>query len=116
MHSKTIVMQNQFSVDSKLIQSWVDANLDPAEVEKKLQVDGFSEQDIAAYLQAYRKERYAGRRFNGFLYAGIGAALGLVSCLLSIFNPFPALYGIILFGLTSIAVLLVLIGLYFLFE
>lgn len=109
-------MQNQFSIDGELIQSWIDAKLEPAEVEKKLQLDGLSEEGIAAYLREYRKERYAGRRFRGFLFASIGAMLGFVSCLLSIFNSFPALYGFILFGLTSVAVLLVFIGLYFLFE
>lgn len=109
-------MQNQFSIDDKLIQSWIDAKLEPDEVEKRLLVDGLSEEGIAAYLTKYRKERYAGRRFNGFLYAGLGAVLGFVSCLLSIFNPFPTLYVFILFGGTSIAVLLIFVGLYFLFE
>ncbi len=109
-------MQNHFSIEDKLIQSWIDANLEPAEVEKKLQLQGCSQEDITAYIKEYRKERYAGRRFKGFLYAGVGAVLGFVSCVLSIFNLFPALYGIILFGLTSVAVLLVFIGLYFLFE
>jgi len=116
IYSKTIVMQNQFSIDGELIQSWIDAKLEPAEVEKKLQLDGLSEEIIAAYLREYKKEKYAARRFNGFLFAAIGGFLGLVSCLLSIFNSFPQLYGIILFGLTSVGVLLVFWGLYLLFE
>jgi len=53
---------------------------------------------------------------NGFLFAGLGAVIGFISCLLSIINPVPELYNVILFGLTSVAILLICLGLYFLFE
>lgn len=113
---KTIAMQSQPSLDTALIRSWVEAKLNPDNVKAQLKVMGFPDEQIAAYLEAYKKERYAGRRFNGFLFAGLGAVIGFISCLLTIMNPFPELYNVILFGLTSVAILLICLGLYFLFE
>jgi hypothetical protein len=109
-------MQSQSSVDTALIRSWIHAKLEPANVEAQLKKMGVSEENIAAYLEEYKKERFANRRFNGFICATAGGLLGFVSCMLSIFNPFPELYYFILFGLTSVAILLVCLGLYFLFE
>lgn len=109
-------MQNNFQIDDKLIQSWIEAKLSPEDVELKLRSGGFADEHITAYIDGYKKQCCANRRFKGFLYAGLGGILGFISCLLSIFHVFPAFSGFILFGLTSIAVLLVFLGLYFLFE
>jgi hypothetical protein len=46
----------------------------------------------------------------------IGAFTGFISCVLSLINPIPELYGIFLYGLTSLAIILALIGLYLLLE
>ncbi|MBK6399866.1 MAG: hypothetical protein IPF75_16835 [Bacteroidetes bacterium] len=56
------------------------------------------------------------RQKRGFTFAATGAVLGFVSCVLSQTNPVPELYHIILYGLTSIAILLIFAGLYFIFE
>ncbi|MFT3946350.1 MAG: hypothetical protein QM763_05185 [Agriterribacter sp.] len=109
-------MEKIIPVDAFLVRSWIEAKLSPADVEAQLQKAGFSEETIAAYLREYKKERYAGRRFNGFVCAGVGAFLGFLSCVLSIINPIPELYHIILFGLTSVAILIICLGLYFVFE
>jgi len=109
-------MQSQPSLDTALIRSWVDAKLEPGNVEAQLKMMGFTDEKVADYLKEYKKERYAGRRMNGFLFAGLGAVIGFISCLLSIINPVPELYNLILFGLTSVAILLICLGLYFLFE
>lgn len=109
-------MEKLTVVDAAIIRKWIEAKLDPAEVEASLQMDNMPEEEIAGYLRAFKKERYAIRRFNGFVCAGIGAFLGFISCMLSIINPIPELYNIILFGLTSIAILIIFLGLYFLFE
>lgn len=109
-------MQSQSSLDTALIRSWIDARMEPSSVEAQLKMMAFTEEDIAAYLKEYKKERYAGRRMNGFICAGLGAVLGFISCLLTFFNTFPELYNLILFGLTSVAILLICLGLYLLFE
>ncbi|HOZ78411.1 MAG TPA: hypothetical protein PLY34_10470 [Ferruginibacter sp.] len=109
-------MQSQPSIDTGLIRSWVDEKLNPDNVEARLKSMQLPEEQISAYLKEFKKERYAGRRMNGFLFAGLGAVIGFISCLLSIINPVPELYNLILFGLTSVAILLICLGLYFLFE
>jgi hypothetical protein len=109
-------MQSQSPLDTALIRSWIDARLEPANVEAQLKMMDFTQEDISNYLKEYQKERYARRRVNGFIGAGVGAVLGFTSCLLTFFNPFPELYNLILFGLTSVAILLICLGLYFLFE
>ncbi|MCC6288934.1 MAG: hypothetical protein IT249_13710 [Chitinophagaceae bacterium] len=109
-------MEKIIPVDASLVRSWIGAKLSPADVEEQLNKSGFSEENIAAYLREYKKERYAARRFNGFVCAGVGAFLGFLSCVLSIINPIPELYHIILFGLTSVAILIICLGLYFVFE
>lgn len=109
-------MEKVIPVDVSLLRPWIEAKLSPAEIEARLHKAGFSEETIAAYLREYKKELYAARRFNGFVCAGFGAFLGFVSCVLSIINPIPELYHIILFGLTSVAILIICLGLYFVFE
>lgn len=109
-------MNKPDTIDSGLIRLWIEDKLEMVAVEAQLKGMGFSDETIAAYLAAYKKERYAGRRRNGFICAGLGAVLGFASCLLSIINPVPELYNLILFGLTSVAILLICLGLYFLFE
>ncbi|MFT3747256.1 MAG: hypothetical protein QM768_03030 [Agriterribacter sp.] len=109
-------MKKIMPVDASLIRLWIEAKLSPDEVEAQLGKEGLSEETIAAYIREYKKARYAGRRFNGFVCAGVGAFLGFVSCVLSITNPIPELYHIILFGLTSVAILFICLGLYFVFE
>jgi hypothetical protein len=56
------------------------------------------------------------RQKRGFAFAGGGAVLGFISCVLSLTNPVPELYDVILYGLTSVAIILIFIGLYFIFE
>lgn len=46
----------------------------------------------------------------------IGALLGFISCVLSILNPVPDLYYHILYGLTSVAISVIFVGLYCIFE
>lgn len=109
-------MEKVITIDDELVSKWIDAKLSPVDIQKQLEQQGFSEETIAMYVREYKKRRYAGRRFNGFICAAIGALLGFLSCLLSIFNPIPELFNIILFGLTSIAILIIFFGLYLLFE
>ena len=56
------------------------------------------------------------RNSTGLRCIFIGAFLGFASCLLSILNPVPDLYYHVLYGLTSIAIAVVFVGLYCIFE
>jgi hypothetical protein len=109
-------MNKPVIIDENLIRAWMQAKLEPATVEEQMKMKDFDEESIAAYVKEYKRLLFSKRRFNGFLCAGLGAILGFISCLLTIINPVPELYNLILFGLTSVAILLICVGLYFLFE
>ncbi|MCC6288952.1 MAG: hypothetical protein IT249_13800 [Chitinophagaceae bacterium] len=90
-------MENMVAIDPMLIRPWIQAELKPDGAEAKLQGEGFSEENVMAYLREFKKERFADRPFKGFICMALGAFLGFISCLLTVFNPIPELYNIILF-------------------
>ncbi len=109
-------MSYTFSVDASTIQQWLNAKLKPEAVEKELQEKGLDATDIETHLKTFKRLRNAKRQFTGFVCMGVGAFLGFVSCMLSVFNPIPELYNVILYGLTSVAILIICWGMYFVFE
>ena len=113
---KTIAMSYTVSLDKRTIQQWINAKLDKDAVKGKLQLMGLDADTIASYLNEFTRMKNSKRQFTGFVYTGIGAFLGFLSCILTLINPIPELYDLILFGLTSVAILVIFAGLYFLFE
>ena len=104
------------SVDTAIIQQWVVAKSNPKTIEKELYAKGFDADAVAAHLKEYKRLRNAKRQSTGFVFMGIGAVLGFISCLLTVTNAFPELFNIFLYGLTMLAITFVFIGLYFVFE
>ena len=115
---KTIAMNYPAgtAVDETAIREWIAAKLDPETVENQLRERGLDTEQIREHLREFRKIRNARRQYQGFFWTALGAFLGFVSCLLTILNPVPELYSVILFGLTSVAILLICLGLYLIFE
>ena len=91
-------------------------NWETEKVSEQLFAQGHDEMSVDLLLREFKKLRNAKRQQIGFLLAGIGAFLGLLSCLLTIFNPFPELFNVILYGLTSVAITIAFVGLYYIFE
>ena len=104
------------SIDKNLLQQWAADKLDLQEVEKALVDKGIEASDLSEYVKAYKKLKNENRQFIGFFCAGLGAFLGFISCVLSLVNPIPELYNLILFGLTSLAIIIIMVGLYLIFE
>jgi hypothetical protein len=104
------------TVDNALLRQWHMSRLEPKAVEMELASRGFDRETITEYLEAYRKFKIEKKQFVGFFCMGLGAFLGFISCVLSLTNPIPELYNVILFGLTSVAILIIVVGMYFLFE
>jgi|GEM_PF-445108 len=113
---KTIAMSYTATVDAATIQQWITAKLEPHAIEQELLVKGFDATAISTHLKEYRRLKNAKRQFTGFVCMAVGAFLGFISCVLTILNPIPELYNLILFGLTSVAILVICLGLYFVFE
>lgn len=70
-----------------------------------------TDQELAA-----KKALNAARQSKGIKLMISGAILGFISCVLTMTNPIPELYGIILYGLTSVAICIICMGMYFVFE
>ena len=104
------------TIDAATIQQWIAAKLEPPAVEKELQLKGFDEEAVAKHLKEFKKARNAKRLSAGFVYMAIGSVLGFTSTMLTIINPVPELYNYILYGLTSVAILVLFWGLYLVFE
>jgi hypothetical protein len=104
------------TVSPSSINQWLAEKLDPQQLRQKLLSQGWEEEKIADHINAFKKAKYAKRQSAGFIYLGIGALLGFVSCVLTMVNPVPELYDAILYGLTSVAMIFLFAGLYFLFE
>ncbi|MBK8611186.1 MAG: hypothetical protein IPL84_14900 [Chitinophagaceae bacterium] len=85
-------------------------------MEEELRLRGFTADLISEMLEKVKKKRMAKRQSAGFIYMAAGAFLGFLSCVFSIAGIFPDQIGFVLYGLTTIAVLLVVLGLYFVFE
>jgi len=109
-------MTNTILVDAAAMQQWIIAKLEPDAVKKELLARGLDEDTIATHLKTFRRLKNAKRQVTGFICMGLGAFLGFISCVLTIINPIPELYNIILFGLTSVAILIICLGMYFVFE
>lgn len=104
------------SIDPSTLKQWASAKLEPGAVEAELKSMGLDTESISANLKAYKKICNAKKQFLGFLFMAAGAFLGFVSCVLSLVNPIPELYNVILFGLTSVAIIVIFIGMYCVFE
>ena len=104
------------AIDAETLQQWNAARLEPQTVEEELRSKGLDADAISRHLKEYRKIRNAKKQFTGFVCMAVGAFLGFISCVLTIANPFPELYNLILFGLTSLAILVICLGMYFVFE
>ncbi|MEN9684556.1 MAG: hypothetical protein RLZZ28_342 [Bacteroidota bacterium] len=99
-----------------MIREWLNNKPDFQKIRKELADQGLDEETITGYIQTFNKIKRDKTRFTGFLILGLGAFLGFISCMLSVTNPIPALYYWILYGLTSLAIVIIFVGLYIVLE
>ncbi len=104
------------SVNPAVVQEWIAGKLETSTVRQLLLEKGWNEETIAAHLAEFKKLKYGKRQLAGFICLGAGAFLGFTSCVLTMVNPVPELYNLVLYGLTSVAMVFIFVGLYYLFE
>ncbi len=100
----------------QICQEWLSKNLTAeaidAEISKKYQ-----DADLKERLWAVYKKAKADRTHQkGFLWTGIGAIMCFLSCVITMCNPFPDMVGLFLYGLTTAGLVVIMIGLYLVFE
>ncbi len=109
-------MTRDLNIDRAVLQQWITEKIAVPELRERLSLLGFDEDAIREKLKEFKKLSNAAKQFKGFLFLCGGAFLGFISCVLTLMNPFPDLYYWILYGLTSVAITLMLVGLYVVFE
>jgi hypothetical protein len=102
--------------DPLMVKEWLHQKLDLKTITDRLSAMGFDTETIEAYVAAHKKLKRERKQTTGFVVAASGALLGFISCVLSLTNPIPSLYDFILFGVTSVAILLIVAGMYLIFE
>lgn len=104
------------TIDPGTMQQWIAHKHDLETVRAQLTALGLDEATIAVHLKEFKRIKNTRKQFIGFICLGVGAFLGFISCVLSLTNPIPELFNIILYGLTSVAIAVICAGLYFVFE
>jgi hypothetical protein len=87
-----------------------------AEIKERLLAHGIPNDKINHHLELIRKARFARRQTSGIYWMVTGSVIGFIGCILSITNPVPDLFHVILYGLTPLSVILVFMGLYLFLE
>jgi hypothetical protein len=109
-------MPETFSIDNNICTELLLLKLSNTDMEAALLKKGILAEHIAAYLNEIKRMRNAKRRSIGFVCMAAGAFLGFLSCVLSITHAIPGMFDFIFYGLTSLAVCVVVLGLYYVFE
>jgi len=104
------------SVNADVLQQWIAGGMDIQKVKENLAAMGYDDETAKLHLAEFKKLKNGKRQFNGFVCLAAGALIGFLSCLLTLINPIPGLYNWTLYGLTSVAVLIIFLGLYYLLE
>ncbi|MFN8145097.1 MAG: hypothetical protein U0073_11815 [Bacteroidia bacterium] len=109
-------MTTLIALNREQILQWISENKNTQAIQDELQAQGHEPESIESYIREFKKIKYARRQSRGFIFLLVGAFMGFLSCVLSLTNPVPDLYYWILYGVTSISISLLCIGLYLVFE
>lgn len=109
-------MSETVTIDERICQELLLSKTSSESIEHELHKMGIKAEHVADYLKAIRKIRNAKRQTTGFICMAAGAFLGFISCVLTITHALPGMYDFIFYGLSSVAVCIVVLGLYYVFE
>ena len=101
--------QQNLSIEQKS-NEWLAAGYTYKQIDDELSAMGIEEAHRPAMLKEINKLRNAQKTTKGLIYILIGAVLCLASCLLTILLP-QSNTTLVLYGLTSIGIIIVFIGL-----
>jgi hypothetical protein len=97
-------------------EQWKATNGSEEIIVEELRQHGMDSLQIIEILNFFKKKKNDERQTTGFTLTGIGAFIGFISCLFTMLDLVPELRGLVLYGLTSLALIFIFIGLYFIFE
>lgn len=107
----------QAPTDSATIfRKWQELKMSRSQILEELKSQQLSPEEITSVWENYSRYRIDHRNTMGWLWMGIGGFMGLVSCVLTMLEPMPAMRGVFMYGLTSVAVAIALYGCYLVME
>lgn len=109
-------MEIQASEVYSLLRQLHDKEVPESEMQAKLKERGLPDHRIAELIAAFKKQRADERQRTGFILSAVGSLFCFVSCILTLINPLPELREFILFGITSLGVVVIFVGFYYIFE
>lgn len=101
---------------NEFFNKWQSNNTPEEVIINELQQLGLQETQISAVLNQYKKKKSDARQQIGFIITAIGSFFGFISCVFTMLDLFPAIRGFMLYGLTTIGIVLVFVGLFLIFE
>ncbi len=104
------------AINISLCEQMLASELVPQAIEEALYKQGMDAATVVEHLKEIKRMRNAKKQISGIICMGIGAFLGFLSCLLTITQAIPHMHDFIFYGLTMIAIVVVVIGLYLVFE
>ncbi|MBL7771664.1 MAG: hypothetical protein JNM95_02235 [Chitinophagaceae bacterium] len=100
----------------ELFQQWSSNHYSEEQILNYLESKGVLQDHVEGILKQYKKHRMLQRTNQGFLFIGIGALLGLISCLFTVYGVLPEFRSFILYGLTGMGITIACYGGYLVFE
>jgi hypothetical protein len=99
-----------------LLKDWLSQNFNEEKVRIQLGLLGYDAEAAEEHIKYFRKLKNAKRQHLAFICIGAGGLIGFISCISSLFSYSAETSYWCLFGLTSVAVVFVFAGLYYLLE
>lgn len=101
---------------SQYFEIWDDRELEDQAILQELQQMKIDEEEAKKVLSIYKKTKTEKRQTYGFISVAVGAFLCMISCLFTLLGILPEFRSLILYGLTSLGICIIVLGLYFIFE
>ena len=99
-----------------LFPKWHQLKISKSSALEELGGKGLSAEEIMLIWENYSRYRLSKRITLGWTLMFVGGALGLLSCVITMLDPFPALRGLFMYGITSVAITMSLYGCYLVME
>ncbi len=109
-------MEKPISIEQRA-KTWLDNGMSDTQIEAELLATGADERHVIAMLTEIKKLRNARKTANGLIYILIGAVTCLLSCILTMTSSYSnSNFSLILYGITTIGIIIVFIGLMKIFN
>lgn len=109
-------MKQLSPIGIKLLESLKAKPINEDQINQLLLNESLDDEEKQLLLQTFKKMVSERRQRPGFYCLGLGSFIGFISCVLTMMDVIPGLNGFFLYGLTTLAILVVLYGCYLVFE